>query len=51
MLLGMIVLHIAEATVPPPARYPDLYPALFAIFGAGNFFFCYFIGLCKLWTL
>lgn len=33
---GMISLHILELFVKPPARYPDLYPALFSIFGAGN---------------
>jgi len=47
----MIVLHMAEATIPAPARYPDLYPALFAIYGAANFLFCYIVGLCKLWSL
>ena len=27
------MLHAAEALVPAPARLPDLYPALFALFG------------------
>lgn len=33
---GMVVLHLLEALVPPPPRYPDIYPALFSIFGACN---------------
>lgn len=37
----MIVLHVAEAYVPPPVRYPDLYPALFAMFSAANFSLAY----------
>jgi hypothetical protein len=41
----MIVLHGAEVLVPPPARYPDIYPALFAIFGAGHFCLVYTMGL------
>lgn len=48
-LLGyvcMVALHIAEAWVSPPARYPDLYPALFALFGAGNFLLAYLQGIC-----
>ena len=32
----MVVLHIAAAIVVPPARYPDIFPALFAIFGFAN---------------
>jgi hypothetical protein len=47
----MIALHVAEANLPPPGRYPDLYPALFAIFGAGNFLFCYIVGIGKLYSL
>jgi hypothetical protein len=39
--LGMVVLHVMELTYLPPARYPDLYPALFAIYCAGNFVICY----------
>lgn len=34
--LGMFVLHAAEALVPPPARLPHLYPALFSLYGAAN---------------
>lgn len=42
---GMIILHALEALLPPPARYPDLYPALFAIFGTAHFLLFYLLGL------
>lgn len=35
-LLGMVVIHVLELTVPPPSRYPHLYPLLFSVFSAGN---------------
>ena len=38
---GVCLLHYLYAFVPPTVRYPDLYPALFAIFGAGNLFLSY----------
>jgi hypothetical protein len=34
--MGMLVLHALCALVPPPARFPHLYPALFSIYGAAN---------------
>lgn len=49
MFLGMVILHVGEAYIPPPVRYPDLYPALFSIFGAVNFVIVYFIGVCLQW--
>ena len=45
----MLVLHALEATVPPPARYPDLYPALFSLFGAANLLAVYIWGV--VWQL
>jgi hypothetical protein len=37
-------LHFAEAYVPPPLRYPDLYPALYAIFGCNLlWYYVYFL--------
>jgi hypothetical protein len=33
----MLSLHILELCIQPPERYPDIYPALFSIFGAANF--------------
>ncbi|KAG0328472.1 Glucosyltransferase-like protein [Dissophora globulifera] len=36
-LLVMSTIHLAEMLVPPPARYPDLYPVLNTLWGAGGF--------------
>ena len=46
----MILLHLAEVIIKPPSRYPDLFPALFAIYGAINFLFAYLYGLYWLWS-
>lgn len=43
--IGMLVLHAMELLVPPPARYPDLYPALFSIYGCANLTFIYLVGV------
>ena len=43
--LGMAILHYAEVSLPAPPRYPDLYPALFSLFGAMNLFVMYCIGI------
>jgi alpha-1,3-glucosyltransferase len=51
VLTGMIVLHLLEGLVPPPARYPDLYPALFSLYGAGNLVLLYIIFVSWLWVL
>jgi hypothetical protein len=40
-LIGVTVLHLAMQFIDPPPRYPDIYPALFALFGFCNL----------LWTL
>lgn len=41
---GCAALHVLELFVPPPNRYPHLYPTLNALYSAGHFslFFCYF---------
>jgi hypothetical protein len=49
--IGMIVLHLLEIFSPPPARLPDLYPALFAVYGAVNFLVAYLYGVVWLWNL
>lgn len=49
--LGMVVLHALELFYVPPARYPDLYPALFAIYCAGNFLVCYLYMVYWLYAL
>lgn len=46
----MIVLHFAEILIKPPQRYPDLFPALFALYGSINFLFAYLYAIYSLWT-
>ncbi|XP_031553911.1 dolichyl pyrophosphate Man9GlcNAc2 alpha-1,3-glucosyltransferase-like [Actinia tenebrosa] len=43
-VLGALGLHLAAATVKPPARYPDLYPVLISVYSCAHFilFFMYF---------
>jgi hypothetical protein len=48
--LGMLVLHVLELYVPPPARLPDLYAALFSIFGAANLCYAYLVGVRKMFA-
>jgi alpha-1,3-glucosyltransferase len=47
--LGMLVLHVLEATILPPERLPDLYAALFSLFGAMNLIVVY--AYCNTWQL
>lgn len=47
----MIVLHLLEFFVPAPQRLPDLYAALFSIFGAANLCAIYAVGVCWMWSL
>ena len=37
----LVPLHFMPLVVPPPARYPDLYPALVALLGAAGFGLAY----------
>ena len=39
--VGVIVLHLAEAFFTPPTHLPDIFPALFAIFGCCNLLWYY----------
>ena len=48
---GMLVLHGLEAVVAPPPRYPDLYPALFSLYGACNLLVVYVLGVTWQWSL
>ncbi|KDQ15002.1 glycosyltransferase family 57 protein [Botryobasidium botryosum FD-172 SS1] len=41
------VLHLAEFTISPPARYPDLYPVLNAVLCAGVFGIVWLVGMKK----
>lgn len=36
-LCGMLALHVLEATVPPPTRYPDLHSVAFAAYSCVHF--------------
>jgi alpha-1,3-glucosyltransferase len=47
--LGMFTLHVLWHFKPPPAHYPDLYPALFSLYGALNLVIVY--TLCCAWLL
>lgn len=49
--LGMLVLHAAEALLAAPSRYPDLYPALFSIYGAANLCVVYLKCIHDQWAL
>ncbi len=48
-MVGMIVLHGLEMLVPPPPRYPDLYPVLFALSSTCMFCAAYLFVSIKLW--
>jgi hypothetical protein len=47
----MLVLHAAEALLAAPSRYPDLYPALFSIYGAANLCIVYLKCVHDQWAL
>lgn len=44
---GMVILHCLYGTVTPPTKLPDLFPALFAIYGALNLLVAYLY--CVIW--
>jgi len=48
---GMLVLHLLELFVPAPARLPDLYAALFSIFGAACLCIVYLVCVSWMWRL
>ena len=41
--LGIVVLHICEVYIRPPTRYPDLYPALYSLYGVCNLLVVYLV--------
>mmetsp|Transcript_16108 Transcript_16108/g.36767 ORF Transcript_16108/g.36767 Transcript_16108/m.36767 type:complete len:334 (+) Transcript_16108:1-1002(+) len=41
-LAAMLALHLAEATLPPPERYPDLHAVAFAAWACAHFVCAYF---------
>lgn len=46
-VIGMVLLHGLHSMVTPPTRLPDLFPALFAIYGALNLLVAYIY--CVIW--
>ena len=34
--LGMLAIHLAEISLPPPARYPDLHSVAFAAYSCAH---------------
>ena len=47
----MLLLHAAEALLPPPARYPDLYAVAFAAFSCAHLVLSYLACLYAQWRL
>ena len=47
-MIGVVVLHICEVYIQPPARYPDLYPALYSLYGVCNLLAVYIVTICML---
>jgi hypothetical protein len=41
----MFIFYLAEAFVGPPSRLPDLYAALFSLYGCVNFVMMYLLGI------
>eukprot|EP01038_Epipyxis_sp_PR26KG_P014207 gene14207-19061_t len=48
---GMLFLHVLELVYPPPSRYPDLFPALFSLYGVANLVAIFIITLIWQWNL
>ena len=46
--LGIVVLHICEVYIQPPTRYPDLYPALYSLYGVCNLLVVYLVTIFML---
>ena len=40
-LIGMLALHVVEATIAPPTRYPDLHSVAFAAYSCAHFCLAY----------
>jgi len=45
----MVLLHAGSSLVRPPVRYPDLWPALFALASTAHTLLAFFYALC--WQL
>jgi len=49
-LAGMAALHLAEAAIAPPARYPDLFAVGFAAFACAHFVAAYLLVVWRMWN-
>ena len=47
---GMLALHATEATVPPPAHYPDLHSVAFAVYACAHFALAYLVTVGAMWV-
>lgn len=45
----MISLHVFEALLSPPARYPDIFPVLNVLLSSGVFTLCWLWTHVRLW--
>ncbi|KAJ0408398.1 hypothetical protein P43SY_003124 [Pythium insidiosum] len=45
--IGMLVIHLAHATVTPPPQYPHIFDYLFAAYSCGHFVLA--LGYCTFW--
>ena len=48
-LCGMLLLHFLEASLPPPARYPDLHAVAFAAYSCAHFCLAYVVAVGTQW--
>lgn len=48
---GMILLHVGHLFIIPPIHLPDLFQALFALYGALNLLVAYVYMVYSLWML
>jgi hypothetical protein len=51
VIVGIMALHVASQVLSPPARYPDLFAALFALYGSILFIGVYVYLVFSLWFL
>ncbi|KAF0700144.1 Aste57867_9332 [Aphanomyces stellatus] len=49
-LVGIVVLHVLQATVPPPVKYPHVHEYLFALYACGHFLFALVYATYWQWT-
>ena len=50
-VLGMLAIHLAEAALPPPARYPDLHSVAFAAYSCAHLVVFYLAAVYAQWRI